>query len=146
MAESTSGVTEGPPDRVGQLLDVASYAVWLTVGFSALSATLAVLSGWRPAPGVKYGLFAFGWLAFGYGTFKLLPSRPWRDSDQRIDPFGAAADEQTKFQELVQRLPPGRLRPVPAAERVPTGARVFVASLVMLGTSIVLEQAFGIGP
>lgn len=146
MSESTAGVSDGPPDRVGQLLDVVSYAVWQTVLFSALSAVLAVLSGWRPAPGVKYGLFVFGWLAFGYGTFKMLPSRPWRDSDGGVDPFETGANEQTKFQELVQRLPPARFRPVPVPNRVPTGARVFIGSLVMLGTSIVLEQAFGIGP
>ncbi len=145
MSESTSGVTGGPPDHVGQLLDAVSYAVWLTVLFSALSAALAVLAGWRPAPGVKYGLFVFGWLAFGFGTFKLLPSRPWKDDEGSVDALGADAD-QTRFQALVQRLPPARFRPVPVADRLPTGARVFVGSLAMLGTSIVLEQVFGIGP
>ena len=147
MAGATSGVPDAPTDRVGQLLDVAAYGVWLTVLFAVLSAVLAVLVGWRPAPGAKYGLFVFGWLAFGYGTFKLLPSRPWKDDDGDVPgPLAVGAGEETKFQSLVQRLPPARFRRIPPVQRLPTGVRVFVGSLVMLATSIVMEQLFGIGP
>lgn len=145
MARATSGVPDAPSDRVGQLLDAVTYAVWLTVAFALVSAVLSVLVGWPAAPGVKYGLFVFGWLAFGYGTFKLLPSRPWKD-DGEPGPFEAGAGEATKFQALVQRLPPARLRPTPVVARLPTGIRVFLASLVMLAASIALEQLFGIGP
>ncbi len=145
MAGATSGVPDAPTDRLGQLLDAVTYAIWLTVAFAAVSAVLAVLAGWQAGPGVKYGLFVFGWLAFGYGTFKLLPTRPWKDDDER-GPFEAAAGEDTQFQALVQRLPPARFRPVPVVHRLPTGVRVFLASMVMLGTSLALDQLFGIGP
>lgn len=145
MAGTTSGVPDAPTDRLGQLLDAVTYAVWLTAAFVVVSAVLALLVGWRVAPGVKYGLFVFGWLAFGYGTFKLLPSRPWEDDDER-GPFEVAAGEDTRFQALVQRLPPARFRSIPVVHRLPTGVRVFLASLVMLGTSLALEQLFGIGP
>ncbi|GAA0287631.1 DUF7555 family protein [Halobacterium noricense] len=145
MAGATSGVPDAPTDRLGQLLDAVAYAVWLTAAFAVVSGVLALLVGGQVAPGVKYGLFVFGWLAFGYGTFKLLPSRPWKDDDER-GPFETAAGEDTQFQALVQRLPPARFRPVPVVHRLPTGVRVFLASLVMLGTSLALEQLFGIGP
>jgi hypothetical protein len=146
-AASNSGVADAPTDRVGQLLDAVTYAVALTVAFSVASAVLAVAAGWAAAPGVKYGLFVFGWLAFGYGTFLLLPSKPWKDDD--TDPFEAAVGggrDATRFQDAVQRLPPARFRPVPSDDRLSTGARIFLGSLVMLGVSIVLEVAFGIGP
>jgi len=147
MAGATSGVPDAPTDRVGQLLDVAAYGIWLTVLFAVVSAALSVLVGWRAAPGAKYGLFVFGWLAFGYGTFQLLPSRPWKDDGGDLPgPLSVTANEETKFQSLVQRLPPARFRQVPPVQRFPTGVRVFVGSLVMLATSIAMEQLFGIGP
>ncbi|MUV61643.1 hypothetical protein [Halobacterium sp. CBA1126] len=145
MPGAPSGVPDAPRDRFAVLLDVTGYAVWLTVAFAAAAAALAVLAGWPAAQGVKYGLFVVGWLAFGFGTFKLLPSRPWKDDDDG-GRFETAAGEDTAFQSLVQRLPPARFRPVPVVHRLPTGVRVFLASLVMLGTSLALEQMFGIGP
>lgn len=146
----TSGVPESDPDKVGQLFDAVSYAVATTVVFSAVSAVLAVATGSSPAPGVKYGLFVFGWLAFGYGTVMLWPKAAWKEQkdSQVFDVLLETPSKQpdTKFQRLVQRLPPARFRQIPDHERLSTGARVFVAAVVMLATSIVLEQAFGIGP
>lgn len=146
MSTATEAVDDPEPDQVGQLLDLATYGVALTLLFTAVSAVLAVAFGAPVAQGVKYGLFVFGWLAFGYSTFLLMPSRAWKDNDSGYDPFGAPSNEQTGFQSLVQRLPPARFRQIRPSNRLPTGVRLFVASLLILGTSIVLEQVFGIGP
>lgn len=142
----TSGVADAPADRVGQLYDLVSYVVAVAAVFVAFSVAGAAIVGAAVAPAVKYGFFVLGWLTFGYGTLLLLPSRPWNDDDN-TDLLEAAVDgEDSEFQSFVQRLPPARFRPLPPNRRLPTGVRVFLSSLFVLGTSIVLEFAFGIGP
>ncbi|WP_232686754.1 DUF7555 family protein [Halobacterium zhouii] len=145
MSTATESV-EAEADQVGQLFDLVTYVVATTLLFVAASAVLAVAVGSRVAPGVKYGLFVFGWLAFGYATYLLFPTQAWEDDDDGRDPFGVPPNGETGFQSLVQDLPPARFRRIQPNHRLPTGIRLFLASLLMLGTSIVLEQAFGIGP
>lgn len=147
----TSGVSDAAPDRLGQALDLVTYAVATTLLFSGISATLGVLVGSRPAPSVKYGLFVFGWLSLGYGTLSLMPTPPWKDDEEASfklsDAFtGPDQTPDTKFHRLVQSLPPARFRRIPHQVRLSTGTRVFVAALVMMAVSIVMEQAFGVGP
>lgn len=146
MSTATETVDDVEPDPVGQLFDLVTYGVVATLLFVAVSSVLAVAVGSAVAPGVKYGLFVFGWLTFGYATFRLLPTRAWNDSDDGYDPFGTSSNEETRFQSLVQQFPPARFRQIVPNHRLPTGIRLFLASLLMLGTSIVLEQFFGIGP
>ena len=145
MSTVTEAADDVEPDQVGQILDLLTYGVLATLLFATVSAAFAVALGAPVAPGVKYGLFVFGWLAFGYATFLLIPSRAWEDDDG-YDPFGSEETEETGFQSLVQDLPPARFRPVKPEHRLPTGIRLFFASVLILGTSIVLEQVFGIGP
>lgn len=144
-----SGV-DTDPDPVAKLFDAVSYAAATTVAFAVVSGVLAVLVGWQFAPGVKYGLFVFGWLAFGYGLLLLWPKSPWKDDDDEgrsVDLFDRSTGRpDTRFQRLVQRLPPARFRQIPHKERLSVGARIFTAAVVMLVTSFVLEQAFGVGP
>lgn len=71
---------------------------------------------------------------------------PSDDDDSGYDPFGVPPDEETRFQSFAQRLPPARFHQIQPSHRLPTGVRLFVASLVVLGTSLVLGQVFGIGP
>lgn len=142
-----SGV--GDPDVVAQLFDAVSYAVATTAVFSVASGVLAVVTGWRFAPGVKYGLFVFGWIAMGYGTLLLWPDSPQSDDEEgrTVDLFDrAGGPPDTRFQRLVQRLPPARFRQIPHRKRLSTGARVVVAAVAMLGISLVLELVFGVGP
>ena len=148
MSTATEGV-ESEPDQVGQLFDLVTYGVANALLFSFVSAALAVALGSPVAAGVKYGLFVFGWLTFGYSTFRLFPSRAWKDDDRdddSHDSFGVPPNGETQFQSLVQQLPPARFRQIQPIHRLPTGVRLFVASVLMLGASIVLEQVFGIGP
>lgn len=143
-----SGVTDAEPDRVGQLYDLVSYVAALAGVFAAVSIAGALALGTALAPAVKYGYFVLGWLSFGYGTLLLLPSKPWKGEDNAEALFGAPEgdDGDSGFQQFVQRLPPARFRPLERDRRLPTGARVFVTSLFVLGASIVLEQVFGVGP
>lgn len=151
----TSGVDEIELDRVGQLLDLVTYVALMVVVFGGVSAVATLAVGGRAAPGVKFGLFVWGWLAFLVGTLMLRPQSAWRDDDD--DGLAAVEGEglldhddeeveESDFQRFVQQLPPARFRPVPPQARLPTGARIFVASLCMLAVSLVLEQAFGVGP
>ncbi|WP_336035886.1 DUF7555 family protein [Halobacterium yunchengense] len=144
-----SGATDEDPDRVGQALDAVTYAAATTVAFGVLSGVTSVAVGGRFAPGVKYGLFVFGWLAFGYGTLLLWPQAPYKDDDDG-GPFelldAGSGPPDTAFQRLVQRLPPARFRPVPHSMRLPTGARVFAAAVAMMAASFLLETALGVGP
>ncbi|MFC3477761.1 DUF7555 family protein [Halobacterium litoreum] len=143
----TSGVTDAPTDRLGQVLDTVTYVLAATGLFVTVSAVATLAVGGRVAPGVKYGLFVFGWLGLGAATVLLLPDRPWRDGDEGFSVFGEfAEDSQSAFQRFVQRLPPARFRPVEPDDRFATGVRMLLAALTMLGTSLVMEQVFGIGP
>jgi hypothetical protein len=144
-----SGVADVDPDRVAQLFDLVSYVVVLVAVFVAISALAALAVGSAVAPGVKFGLFAFGWLTLFAGTMMLRPTAAWKDDDDSgLLAFGepAADDPETKFQYLVQRVPPARFRPLPPSGRLPTGARVFLGALVTLLVSLAMEQLFGIGP
>lgn len=144
-----SGVADVEPDRVAQLFDLVSYVGVLVALFVGISAVAAVAFGSPIAPGVKFGLFVFGWLVMFAGTVMLRPTSAWKDDDDDgLLALGEATteDPETKFQRLVQRVPPASLRPLPPSARLPTGARVFVGALAMLLVSLVMEQVFGVGP
>ena len=143
-----SGVADVEPDRVAQLFDLVTYVAVLVAVFVALSALGALAVGTAVAPGVKFGLFVFGWLSLFAGTMMLRPTAAWKDdSDDGLLAFGEAAsdDPETKFQGLVQRVPPASLRPLPPSARLPTGARVFLAAVLTLLVSLAMEQVFGVG-
>jgi hypothetical protein len=144
-----SGVADVETDRVGQLFDLVSYVVVLVALFVAVSAVGALAVGSPVAPGVKFGLFVFGWLALFAGTMMLRPTSAWKDDDENgLLAFGedASGDPETGFQRVVQRVPPARFRQLPPSGRLPTGARVFVGALAMLLVSLAMEQVFGVGP
>lgn len=146
-SSGTSGVPDAAPDRLAQLFDLVSYVLAMAAVFTAISAAGALALGAPVVPGVKFGFFVLGWLAFGYGTLLLLPSKPWKDEDDET-PFVPPDDdsEDSKFQRFVQQLPPARFRPLEPESRLPTGLRIFLAAVFVLGASFVLEQAFGVGP
>lgn len=142
----TPPATDSEPDRLAQVLDLVTYAAATTVVFAAISAALGVAAGMDPLPGVKYGLFIFGWLAVGYGALVLRPAAAWRD-DGGLDLFDRSGGKpDTKFQRLVQRLPPARFRQIPDSDRFSTAFRIFFSGVFIGLVSIVMEQVFGIGP
>jgi len=144
-----SGVADVETDRVAQLFDLVTYVVVLVAVFVALSALGALATDSPVAPGVKLGLFVFGWLSLFAGTMMLRPTSAWKsDDDDGLLAFSGETsdDPETKFQGFVQQLPPASLRPLPPSGRLPTGARVFLGAVVTLLVSLALEQVFGVGP
>lgn len=147
-ADRPGAAPEAETDRRAALYDLVTYAVATTLVFSAVSVVLGSIAGMQPLPAVKYGLFVFGWLALGYGTVLLRPTAAWDDEEhERIDFFDRSSGKpDTAFQRFVQRMPPARFRQAPDEARFSTGARIMFGAVVMMVTSIVLEQVFGIGP
>lgn len=139
-AEAVGGATEPSFGRGRQALDALAYAVAVTAVVAGLSgvASLAVGAG---LVGVKYGLFVVGILLFGVATFKLRPNPPGNDGDREslpVDRRGASS-----FQAAVQRALPARYR-IPPDERLSDAARLFLASLLVLATSYLMERVFGV--
>lgn len=147
-ADRPGAAPEAETDRRAALYDLVTYAVATTLVFSSVSAVLGSVAGMRPLTGVKYGLFVFGWIALGYGTLLLRPTAAWNGEEQeRIALFDrSTGTPDTAFQRFVQRVPPARFRQIPDGERLSTGARIMFSAVVMLLTSIALEQLFGVGP
>jgi hypothetical protein len=130
----------GGPDRPRQLLDLAAYTLAvLAVLFVALGAvSVALGSG---LVGVKRGLFVVGFLLLAYSTLKLRPVRPDKDPSEARIP--ADAGHETPFQSRVQRLLPAEYR-LEHDDRLADGTKLFVASLVVLVVSFVMETVFGV--
>lgn len=140
-------MSDRPARWAAQAADALVYGLVLTAivggGVGLIGGVLSVLGfpwGWGLV-GVKYGLFLFGWLIFGYGTLQLRPRAAWKEAEG-----GAAltAREETRFQAFVQSLPPARFLPLEPGDRLSTALRIFIGSLLMLGTSLVMEFVFGV--
>ena len=112
-----------------RLADALARALVLTALVVAVSAAISFALGGRWL-GVKYLLFVVG------GVFSR-PTPAWRD-----DPYIQRSGGSTPFQSLVDRLLGGF--GLPADERFPTGIRVLLAGLLMLGISFVMETVFGV--
>jgi hypothetical protein len=124
--------------RLRQALDAFVYAVAFVAVLVVLAAIVSVPLGWGLV-GVKFALFFVGFFVFGISVFQLRPTPPWKDDDETTD-----EREETRFQAAIQRLPPlGRYGLAPD-ERLPTPAKQFVASVLVLLTSFVMEAGFGI--
>jgi len=141
------------PNRARQALDAAVYALAVAaVVFLAGLAVGLVLGGALVT--AKFVMFVVGLGLFGYGTFKLRPDPPWgtesgEDGELKVvenEPSGrvVGAREETRFQAAVQRIPPLSRYPLAPDERLSPGAKLFLASLAVLGWSYALETVFGV--
>jgi hypothetical protein len=119
-----------------RLLDALVRAVILTTLVVAVSAAISFALGGRWV-GVKYLLFVVGFLALGIGGVLSRPTPAWRE-----EPYVQRSGGSTPFQALVDRGL-GRFALAPG-ERFPTGVRVLLAGLLMLGLSFALETVFGV--
>lgn len=128
----------------GRLLDAVTYAALVAVLVTAVAAIVSFPLGYGWV-GVKYGLFWVGWLTFGYAVFTLRPTPPWKDEDERSGesiPKGNAGE--TRFQRVVQSLPPARFVPLPKVDRLPESVKLFLSAIALLATSFALEAVFGV--
>jgi hypothetical protein len=153
-------MTDGHITWGRRLVDLAAYAVGLTLLVAIALVPLSLLAG-AGLNGVKFGLFLVGIFAFGYATLRSWPSRPDEaglgqrpgeqstpgsertiegvDPDVQLDPR-----TESRFESLVTGVPPLESYRVPPDDRVPVGAKLYVASLLMLAVSYAMEAVFGI--
>lgn len=140
---------DGSPGRLYLVLDAFVYAVAVTVLvlLAAVAVSAAIGGGWLV---VEYVLFVVGILVFGYATFQLRPEPPWKTritddgelavtrTDRRSE--GVESEEESRFQSALQRVPPLRSHSVPPDERISAAAKLFLASLAVLATSLAVER------
>lgn len=126
--------------RILRVVDALLYAVGLTLVLALVSAlvSLPTGAGWT---GVKFGLFVLGLFVFGVAALDLRPTPRWRDEPR----FSLDGDGETWFQGRLQRIPPLRGNTLPPEERFSTGAKLFVAGVLTLATSFLMETVLGIG-
>jgi len=98
----------------------------------------------------KIVLFVAGWLVMAYAVVRLWPSDPsdLQEKSGSVDPTGetiAADAARTRFQELVNQLPPVRWLPPPRPWLQFTDEfKLFLGSLLILLASFLLETVFGV--
>jgi hypothetical protein len=122
--------------RSRQALDTLIYAVVMTAVLFAVSTGVSLLFG-RGLVGTKHLLFFIGFAMFGYAAFSLQPVKPWKDES------GSRDDAPKGFQRFAEQTIPANYRVHPR-DRLSTGAKLFVASLFILGTSAAMEFVFGV--
>lgn len=132
--------------RYGRIcLDATGYAVVLA-GLLTLGALVAGIATGGGFVRAKILLFGAGWVTLGYATVKLWPRSP--EDDEATDPSGrslAGEEPSTRFQEFVARLPPMRwVRQPPAPDRITPEGKLFLAAILALAASYVMESWFGI--
>ncbi|USZ66791.1 hypothetical protein NGM10_08600 [Halorussus salilacus] len=140
--------------RARQALDAVTYAIAVAavvfVGGAAVG--FAVGGGLVTA---KFVMFVVGLLLFGYGTFQMRPDPPWGTESTEDGEIKVTRNEQsgtvvggrgeTRFQSVVQRIPPVSRYSLPPDERLSVAAKLFIASIAVLAWSFVMETVFGVG-
>ena len=122
-------------------VDGVAYAVALAAALTVVGAAVCLPFGWGWV-GVKYWLFLVGVLLFGVGTFMLRPEAGWKDDDS--DTVDHHDEDESRFARATRRALPDSVA-VRTDERWSTGARLFLGSLAVLLTSMLMEFAFGVG-
>jgi hypothetical protein len=133
--------------RLRQAVDAIVYglAYTLVVGLAGGALSAALGAGWF---GVEFTLFLVGVTLLAYASFQLRPAKRWDvefedDGFQVVRPDESGrvvgSREESRFQAAVQRLPPLPRVGLEPESRLSPAAKLFVAALVMLLASIVLE-------
>lgn len=128
--------------RALQALDALIYGGAVVALLVSVSAVVSFPVGWGWV-GVKVALFFVGFLFFGVSALQLRPKPPWKREESDGDSESGKRKE-THFQVLVQRIPPlGRYGLAPD-ERLSPATKLFVASVLVLAVSYVMEAGFGV--
>lgn len=132
-----------PPELLLKLLDLCLYGLTVAVVLVCVSAVVsfALGAGWG---GSKYLLFVVGFLLFGVGAIGMRPKGAWKDDGDDDESQRVSSDDETRFQAFVQAIPPLRWYELDPDDRLSLAAKLFVGSLLVLGTSFVMETAFGV--
>lgn len=125
--------------RGWQLLDALVYAFAFTVTVFVVSTLVSFVLGGSWV-GVKYILFLVGIALFGLGTFKLRPKAAWKDKER----LPANREGKTPFQAAMARVSPVDLDRIAPEDPLSDGAKLFVAAVLVLLVSFVMEAVLGI--
>ncbi|ELZ38346.1 hypothetical protein C471_10310 [Halorubrum saccharovorum DSM 1137] len=124
--------------RARAWLDAFAYAVAVAVAVTSGALALGLATGGGFVRG-KVLAFAAGWLLVGYATVRL-----WPTSVDDLD-GPSVSSRGTRLEGLVRAVPPLRWIRLPAPpERVRVAGKVFLAGVVTLAGSLVMETAFGV--
>lgn len=139
--------------RARQVLDAVVYGIAVAAVVFAVGAVVGLTLGGGLVT-AKFVMFVVGIFMFGYATFQLRPSPPWGTEETedgkvkvtRNEPKGKVVGgrDETKFQSVVQRIPPLSRYSLPPDERLSVGAKLFVASLATLAWSFMMETVLGV--
>lgn len=124
--------------RRARVADAILYAVVAAALAFALTLPVSLALG-GGLVGVKVALFVVGFFQLALAVVRLWPRDP---EDLAVETPDTRTDETT-FQRAVQRLLPDDLSIHPR-HRVATPYRRFLAGLVTLAVSLVMEQVFGV--
>lgn len=127
--------------RIRRSVDGVVYAASLTAVVFAVGAAVCLPLGWGWT-GVKYWLFFVGVALFAAGTFSLRPRAAWKQKDAETGEDESMAE--SRFEWATRTALPDGIA-VRRDERWTGGARVFLGSLAVLGTSMAMEFVFGVG-
>ncbi|MGM0447828.1 MAG: DUF7555 family protein [Methanobacteriota archaeon] len=118
--------------------DAVAYVVFLSVLVTGAAVAVGIATGGGFVRG-KALLFVGGWLLIGYGTVRLWPSSVEDLSGPVISTRG------TRLEGIVRRLPPLCWIRLPApTDRVRVASKVFLAGVVVLGASLLMETWLGV--
>lgn len=120
-------------------LDAITYGVVLTV-IAVLGAFVVSVTTGGGTGRANILLFVAGWTVMAYATVLLWPRK--RTEEKTTKGYGEAlpAEPRTKLHWIVSAVPPLRWLELPPPEyRLSQGGKLFVASVIILLTSFLLE-------
>lgn len=125
------------------VLRYVEFVFWVlaAAGFVVVVALVLGFAAGEGLLGTKYVLFVVGFLLFGLGSLGIQPTPPHRD-EPRLDLDG---EYENRLEAAIQDVPPLRDESLPYDARIARGPKLFVASLLVLGVSALLEFGFGVG-
>ena len=129
--------------RGRQALDAIVYAVVVTAIVSIISIVVSFVLGWGLV-GVKFTLFVVGFGLFGVSTFKLRPTAPWKEENGNESSEISYSDDDSPLQRVIHRVLPLDQYELHPKDRLSDGAKLFLASVLMLVVSFLMESVLGI--
>jgi hypothetical protein len=131
-----------------RVLDATVYALVVTAIALVVGGVIQTITG--TVADVVLFTFILGIVVLGYATYCLLPGRPWHvehtesgmelTRHDRTQTIGSR--EVTRFQAVVQSVPPLRWYMLPPEERYSPALKLFAAGICILLTSIGIEALF----
>ena len=133
-----SGTSARLSHRLRVWVDAVGYALVLAVVVTTTAIVLGIATGGEFVRG-KTLTFLGGWLLVGYATVRLWPKR--RDPERE----SLSGTRRTRFQRVVRAVPPVRwIRVPPPTDRVRPAGKTFLAGVLTLLVSLVMEVGFGV--